>query len=62
MIWLIHQRQKNLIAMIRVLLKTETDSNTLAKIDLTSAINPPKMSPKKAEWDTSQSTPKSFKK
>jgi hypothetical protein len=35
--------------MIRVLLKTETDSNTLAKIDLTSAINPPKMSPKKAE-------------
>jgi hypothetical protein len=32
------------------------------KLTLTSAINPPKMSPKKIEWGTSQSTPKSFKK
>jgi hypothetical protein len=44
--------------MVTVLLKTETDKTLFLKLTLTSAINPPKMSPKKPEWDTSQSATK----
>jgi hypothetical protein len=52
-------RDKNLIAMATVLLETETDSKHFPRIDA-SAIKPLKMSPKRTEWDTSQSAPKSF--
>jgi hypothetical protein len=43
--------------MAAVLLETETDSKHFPRIDA-SAIKLPKMSPKRTEWDTFQSTPK----
>jgi hypothetical protein len=46
---------KQLIAMTTVLLKTETDSKLFLKLTFASAV---KMSPKRTEWDTSQSAPK----
>jgi hypothetical protein len=47
--------------MATVLLKTETNLKHFPKIDFASAVKLLKISPKRTEWDTSQSAPRKEK-
>jgi hypothetical protein len=62
MIWLIYYRQKSNSYDNSLIKNWDWLKTLFLKLTFTSAINPPKMSPKRTEWDTSQSAPESLKK